>query len=115
MARHCSGGIVLGFSQFFAPSGEFKPGTPGARKVKNVMFPTPWNQLEAGILFGLRLPLMVFHEDGIEGGVFDRGVTDVFLNRLPLNGFSSVQKKQVTEAIQSWSAKVREHYRRWDQ
>jgi len=37
-----------------------------------VSFPSPWNHLEAGILFGLRLPLPIFRESTILGGVFRR-------------------------------------------
>src|SRR5437667_6805088 len=47
-------------------------------------FPTAWNNLEAGILFGLGLPILIFKEDGISGGVFDNGVTDVFIHKMPV-------------------------------
>jgi hypothetical protein len=78
-----------------------------------VKFPTPWNQLEAGILFSLRLPLMVFREDG-SGGVFDNGVTDVFVNRLPLGRIGKRDEEQILFSIQIWVGQVREHYRRWE-
>src|SRR5437588_11123037 len=66
IARHCAGGIILGFSQFRADSGVWKPDTPDQKSaVVPVSFPTPWNQLEAGILFSLGLPLLVFRETGI--------------------------------------------------
>ena len=71
IARHCSGGIILGFEQFRATAGQFKPGTNGEKLIAPgtiVSFPTPWNQLEAGILFGLRLPLLIFREASISGG-----------------------------------------------
>ena len=80
IARHCSGAVILGFSQSIAQRLIVKPGTKSERKVEKVKMPTPWNHLEAGIMFSLRLPLMVFREDGISGGVFDDGVTDVFIN-----------------------------------
>jgi len=114
MSRHCSGGIILGFSKFKASNGTWKPDTNHSKISKNVKLPSPWNHIEAGILFTLRLPLMVFREDGIEGGVFDKGVTDVFLNKLPLNGFSKTEEEQLIVAIQNWVSRVREHYRKWD-
>ena len=68
IARHCAGGIILGFSQFVAPSGVWKSGTTAERvTTSSVSFPTPWNHLEAGILFSLGLPLLVFREEGISG------------------------------------------------
>jgi hypothetical protein len=120
IARRCAGGIILGYSQAVAPKLIVKPGVPvkaGQKKrtpEKNAKFPTPWNNLEAGILFSLRLPLMVFREDGISGGVFDVGVTDLFVNRLPIGRISSEDEKQIVFALQIWAARVREHYRKWE-
>jgi hypothetical protein len=114
IARHCAGGIILGYSQSVAIRLEVKPGTPERTIKRNVKIPTPWNQLEAGILFSLRLPLMVFREDGITGGVFDNGVTDVFINRLPVGRINKRDEEQILYSIQIWVGQVREHYRRWE-
>jgi hypothetical protein len=60
IARHCSGGIILGFEQFRASSGLKKPGTPAEQQIStSIPFPTAWNHLESGILFGLHLPVLV--------------------------------------------------------
>jgi hypothetical protein len=68
IAKHCAGGIILGFEQYRSLDGIDKPGTGSeARRGPSVPFPTPWNQLEAGILFGLGLPLLIFRESGISG------------------------------------------------
>ena len=90
-----------------------KPNTANEKKIDNMKMPTPWNHLEAGILFSLRIPLMVFREDGISGGVFDDGVTDVFINKLPIGIIDRDWEKQIVAAIQIWAARVREHYRLW--
>jgi hypothetical protein len=111
IARNCYGGVILGFTQIFANIATLKPGTPDEKPVTDVRFPTPWNQIEAGILFGLKLPLMVFREDGITGGVFDSGVTDVFLQRLPVGGFLPAASEAVRESIRNWSSDVRHLYR----
>ncbi len=111
LARHCSGGVILGFEQFHAATGISKRGTPDEKAVRSAtLFPTPWNQLEAGILFGLQLPLLVFAEDGITGGVFDRGVTDVFIHRMPGSAMSTSAKKALSAVFQKWQASVRNHY-----
>ena len=109
IAKHYAGGVILGFSQYVALKGVMK----GEGEEVERKFPTPWNQLEAGILFSLRLPLMVFREEGIMGGVFDHGVTDVFVHSLPLGGFTNQARAQAKFAIQNWVGKVREHYRQW--
>jgi len=86
IAKHCSGGVILGFEQIFVDSGLRKRNTGEEKRIlvdKPLLIPTPWNHLEAGILFGLKIPLLIFKEDGIEGGVFDYGITDVFIHKMP--------------------------------
>lgn len=113
LARHCSGGIILGYTQMTASRVLVKPGTAKEKSVKGLSLPTPWNQLKAGILFSMGLPLMVFRQEGIQGGVFDNGVTDVFVQRLPVGVISSEDQDQIKASMQFWAAKVREHYRKW--
>jgi hypothetical protein len=119
IARHCAGGIILGFEQFQATAGTWKRGVKadpekgekGERKLgpeETACFPTPWNQLEAGILFGLGLPILIFSEDGISGGVFDKGVTDVYVHKMP------VAQLKINESLRAvflkWHAKVSARY-----
>jgi hypothetical protein len=115
IARHCSGGIILGFQQFIATSGIWKQGTKEEKHVsrgKPVHFPTPWNQIEAGILFGLQLPLLIFREEDVSGGVFDPGVTDVFIHTIPTGTITKKNLESFREVLLKWSSKVREHYYR---
>lgn len=111
IARRCSGGIILGFEQIRADTGVQKPGTPKEAPFKIPMsFPTPWNHLEAGILFSLSLPLLVFREPNISGGVFDNGVSDVFLHLMPTSKLSTFSKASLRQVFHKWSARVRTHY-----
>ena len=108
IAKHCSGGVILGFNQFLATSGTWKPGTKKESALSgNAKFPTAWNNLEAGILFALRKPLLVFCEEGVTGGVFDPGVTDVFINKMP-NLRSS--QADLREIFLKWRDKVGSSY-----
>jgi hypothetical protein len=111
IARRCSGGIILGFEQFQCVGGIWKRGTAGERtEASTVIFPTAWNHLEAGLLFSLDLPLLVFKEKGISGGVFDSGVTDVFIYTMPKPPLNLENERSLAEAFLKWQAKVREHY-----
>ena len=113
IAKHCSGGVILGFEQFYATAGFRKRGAKGESKISApVSFPTSWNHLEAGILFGLKLPLLVFKEDGIEGGVFDNGVTDAFVHRMPDAKMKADAREALTAVFLKWQASVRRHYYR---
>jgi hypothetical protein len=116
IARHCAGGLILGFEQFQATSGIWKRGLGtknGERKLspkETTSFPTPWNHLEAGILFGLGLPLLIFREPSISGGVFDNGVTDVFIHRMPNAKLTTKDRASLKEVVLKWYAKTSAHY-----
>ena len=113
IAKHCHGGIILGYEQFYSETGAFKRGAKEevvVNKSTPVFFPTPWNQLEAGILFGLKLPLLIFKEKGIHGGVFDVGTTEVFVHETPSPRPSIKQKKEFKEILLKWHAHVSHHY-----
>ncbi|MDQ1729600.1 MAG: hypothetical protein QOD33_1725 [Pyrinomonadaceae bacterium] len=113
IAKHCSGGVVLGFEQSYAPALTEKRGVPRKeKKSRNVVMPTSWNHLEAGILFGLNLPLLVFKEEGIGGGVFDTGVTDNFVHTMPSEKLDSSQRRALADVFLKWQFRVREHYYR---
>lgn len=112
MVKHCSGGVILGFEQFRSPSGGvFKRGTKKPDKVGSpVVMPTPWNQLEAGILFNQEVPMLIFKEDGIAGGVFDVGTSEVFIHKMPTPGMSKSARDSMDMAFQKWAMKVYAHY-----
>jgi hypothetical protein len=116
IARHCAGGIILGYEQFQATAGTWKRGLgpkQGERKLKPKeapSFPTPWNQLEAGILFGLGVPLLIFRETGVSGGVFDNGVTDVFIHPTPEPKITVEDRLSLKEVFLKWYAKASARY-----
>jgi len=116
IARHCAGGLILGFEQFQATSGTWKRGAgagAGERKLSAddvVSFPTPWNHLESGILFGLGLPLLIFRETNISGGVFDNGVTDVFIHKMPGANISAKERESLKEVFLKWHGKISTRY-----
>jgi hypothetical protein len=111
LARHCSGGVILGFEQYRSLQGIRKPGAPEEEMHEGrVSIPTPWNQLEAGVLFGLRLPILIFREDHIDGGVFDPGVSDVFVHDMPASSDTAARKAALGDVFLKWQAEVRRHY-----
>jgi hypothetical protein len=113
IAKHCSGGVILGFEQIFVTAGVRKRGIKSESRItKPILFPSSWNHLEAGILFGMKLPLLVFKEKGIEGGVFDNGVTDAFVHSMPPARMSAIEREALTAVFLKWQGKVRELYYR---
>lgn len=112
LARHCAGGLILGYSQVLVESGLNKSGTDHEKLLIGVHQPTPWNQLEAGILYGLGLPLLIFREAGVSGGIFDLGTGDVFIHEMPTPGLSAANTAGLRAVFLRWQARVRAHYYR---
>ncbi len=111
MIKHCSGGIILGFEQYQAPSVILRRKSTKQKKIKTkVIFPTPWNQLEAGILFNQKLPIMIFREEGITGGIFDEGITDVYIHKMPHKKMSKEALDDLDTVFQNWASEVRARY-----
>lgn len=111
MVKHCSGGIILGFEQFRATAGISKAGSPREQPVTStVAFPTPWNQLEAGILFSSGLPIIIFREPGITGGIFDIGTSEIFIHQMPTTKTSADALDDLDTVFQHWVARVRRRY-----
>jgi hypothetical protein len=111
VARACYGGIVLGFAQIEFDQGVMKRGSPAEKPVGKMTFPTPWNQIEAGILIALKRPLLVFVEEGVTGGVFDQGAFSGYLQRFRPDAFDTHDREQMRERIRLWSAAVRTSFR----
>ena len=53
---------------------------------------------------------MVFKESEIAGGVFDPGVTDVFIHKMPMGRISKNSRNALREVVLNWQRKVRIHY-----
>ncbi len=113
IARHCHGGIVLGFEQLSVFSGKWnvkEKKKPAPSRANPLSLPTPWNQLEAGILFGLKLPLLIFREENVYGGVFDVGTTEVFVHPIPPPRLGTSKRNELKEVFLKWHALVSNNY-----
>lgn len=111
IAKHCAGGVILGFEQFHSDSGTWKRGSKNEKEQNSgVIFPSPWNNLEAGILYSINKPLIVFKESNISGGVFDNGVSDVFIHQMPIGKVTKEGQQALKESLLNWQRKVRANY-----
>jgi hypothetical protein len=82
-----------------------KPGTPEETKIQDRFWPTPWNQLEAGVAFALQLPLLIIRESGVEGGVFDAGNTDRFVHQAEMTD-EWFQGQPFLQPLNEWLAEM---------
>ena len=114
LAKHCAGGLILGFEQSWVEKGIIKRGTDKEKHISEpYSLPTPWNDIEAGILFALRLPILIFKEQGVKGGIFDLGSSEYFINELPRDISSEDAKQIIKQVFSKWAGKVIETYHSW--
>lgn len=111
IVKVCAGGVILGCSQYDGQGGVWKRGTPRQAPQRGpVVFPSPWNQLEAGMLYALGKPLLVFREPGISGGIFDVGVSELFINDMPVSPLAQPSADGLRQVFLKWSARIRTAY-----
>ncbi|WP_342026109.1 hypothetical protein AADC60_10610 [Cytobacillus pseudoceanisediminis] len=106
LMRQCSGAVILGFPQTIIQKGISKPGTDNEKSIKNILLPTPWNQIEASMAFMLDLPLLVIRNQGIEGGIFDIGTTGHFIHTFHLDNEEWIEKPSFLQPFNDWHNEV---------
>jgi hypothetical protein len=107
LMENCHGAIVLGLAQLFVTTGVSKPGTDDERRVRSLRLPTPWNQLEAGIAFGLDLPLLIVHEISVAAdGIFDPQIGDRFIHKTDLSS-AWLDSEEFSQPFEQWLTEVR--------
>jgi hypothetical protein len=113
LARHCAGALVLGFGETFLHEGtrtsrdgqiEALHGSP------QEIWTTPWGQIEAGLTSALGLPLLIFRDKGVSGGVFDIGSSGLFIQEIPTLADWDLKKEAIREVLQNWRSEVHRHY-----
>ncbi|KPA15866.1 conserved hypothetical protein, membrane [Candidatus Magnetomorum sp. HK-1] len=62
--------VILAFTRYDVKSATEKPNAdrPNHKsiEIKNVRYPTVWNQIEAAIAFGMKIPLLIIVEEGLK-------------------------------------------------
>jgi hypothetical protein len=65
LMEQADGVVVIAFTRTIVEKAIEKPGTAGEKEIINTCYPTVWNQLEAAMAFGLKIPLIVIVEKGL--------------------------------------------------
>ena len=66
LMRRADAVIVVAFPRTRITQLIDKPGSPSESRKRNLLYPTVWNQIEAGIAFGLGRPLLLVLDESIE-------------------------------------------------
>lgn len=111
LARRCAGGLILGFRQTAAIDTIRWPGSKFQKQDQGHTYSSsPWNQLEAGILYSLGVPMLIFAEEGVTGGIFDRGVANHFIHEFSAEAFNEEAAERMGMLILDWSRHVINYY-----
>jgi len=81
----CDGAVVIAIERYHFPEGIERRGSPNETVLKNVTFPTAWNQVEAAMAYGRGLPLLVLVDDRLRCDALLEKGNDWFVQPLPLN------------------------------
>jgi hypothetical protein len=104
LIHECCGTIILGYPQY-----EFVHKAARSKKIQNefrLVFPTPWNQIEGALAFAFETPVLVIAHDGIEGGVFDHGITGEAVIHLDISKPNWHTTEQFIQPFDEWSKDV---------
>lgn len=83
--------VVIAFTRLVIEKAIDKPGSKSEKEILERSYPTVWNQLEAAMAFGLKLPLLVILEEGVyqEAMLKDRLEYRALVTHLDKSLFSS--------------------------
>ncbi len=100
----CDGVIVLGYPQIeifqhFRRNQDIK-------KDPSFQFPTPWNQIEAALGYGAKLPVLVVAQEGIAGGIFDHGVTGEYVLSIDLSIKKWHEGREFKQVYSDWKSRL---------
>lgn len=106
LMTNCDGAIVLGLRQLRVETGLAKEQTDHEADVRDLLLPTAWNQIEAGMAVALALPLLIIREKGVSSGVFDVGSSDQFVHQAEMSS-QWTRSAKFLDPFRAWVADVR--------
>jgi len=108
----CCGAIVLGYPQFAIRHEALRSNE--AQNSWQYVFPTPWNQIEGALAYRAEAPVLVIAHDGVDGGVFDHGVTGEGVLHMNLHGRSWFKTPEFQQPFEQWLSDVEQRIRSSD-
>ena len=96
----CKGAIILGYPQYEISS-VFKKADKLQSK-SYLLIPTPWNQIEAVLAYKKKIPVLVIAQNGIDGGIFDYGITGEFVLKTDLSKSNWCKENDFNGIFSEW-------------
>jgi hypothetical protein len=99
LMKQCEGAIILGYPKLCIS-------VAGLKDDLNFDFPTPWNHIEGALAYALQKPTFVIAHSGVEGGVFDYGITGEFVLKTSLAADGWFKTPEFTGAFDDWKQRL---------
>ena len=96
----CKGAIILGYPQYEVHN-EFKK-ADNVQSKSCLLIPTPWNQIEAVLAYKKKIPVLIVAQNGIDGGIFDYGVTGEFVLKTDLSKSNWCKENDFDGIFSEW-------------
>ena len=102
---NCCGVIIIALERTYFPEGIEKRGSSKESVLKEVKYPTPWNQIESAMAYTKRLPLLVIVEEGLKPeGLLEKGYDWYVLSLKPEK--ESLLTPVFNGLLSSWKQKI---------
>ena len=106
--KDCQGAVIVGLERRYSPQAIERRGSRDRTVIRNLITATPWNHLEAGMAFQLRLPLLVLRERKVHAeGILDPELSAYFVFSFNLRAEAVEFSTGLKGAIRSWRGAVR--------
>jgi hypothetical protein len=104
LMKQCKGAIILGYPYHEVTYSLKK----GKEKIKehSILLPTPWNQIEGSLAYKQNIPVLVNAQNGVEGGLFDYGVTGEFVYKTDLSSNKWFLSDEFLGIFQAWKKQI---------
>lgn len=103
--KECCGTIVVAYERTYYYSGIEKRASEEEKRVDEIKYTTPWNQIEAAMAYVLGMPILVLLEANVkEEGLLEEKY-DWYVERVDIKE-SFLLKKSVRPRIEAWCKKV---------
>lgn len=103
----CQGVVVIALERLYIETGVEKRGGPAKAALGDVKIASPWNQIEATMGYGRKLPLLVLVEEGVRAdGLLEKGL-DWYVQTITLS-HDSLHTSTFNGVLASWKQKLAE-------
>ena len=96
--------IAFGFRQTNIAAGTALPGTAKESPIKDKWLNTPWNEVEVGMALMHGLPVLLVKDEGIDSGIFDAKLSEVFVATISADYDS--RKIDVNKDFARWQSQI---------